>query len=593
MENFMNRRTLPGISCVMICFIFFIMNPAYADLKGIAKLDGFRGDLLVKSLGSWGVAPQHEMPLYTGDKIFTENGTGTILFHDGSVLDIQPNSVIRVVEHGEKDVRDRDIRVLLGKVRYKSGKTSKAKVKLISPMMLAGLTRTEVWFGTDGTNTYLKQISGSSEKIGNVIIGDVPDIKPLQTAKDLNFQASVKSRQIWKDYFAAKEELAGEKIATEVNAYKLKSRSDQVISLEGEQKRKKHIELMGRLSKYTASVCEENITENDAFANHADVSVTGKAKEAKQVVGKALSKSREVSDMSVSVKQEIASLEKQRLSRAERHEPLLLAFAGAGVSDIIRLLADRKGISSDRIRSLLMKSMLEYNSMYEKSAMAYMIIGDVYTSGIPGLSGDLADFESDAGEITSLAAQAFDKVKTYIRQATESKSDEERERYLILAEMNAELIAACASEMSLSCNLTEAIQLLRSETVGDETKQEAVIKALIQKKELSAQARQRIADIVRESESLTRRDELDNNRKKIREESEKIGSSNEVHENFFIRNMRRFSMILSGPVPPELNLNGDALIPGLPTDPDAGPPLEWDNILKDPPVTDSEPASPI
>ncbi len=590
MENFVNRRTLLSISCVML--IFFIANPAHADLKGIARLDGFRGEVLVKSLGSWGVAPQQEMPLYTGDKIFTENGTGTILFHDGSVLDIQPNSVIRVVEHGEKDVRERDIRVLLGKVRYKSGKTSKTKVKLISPMMLAGLTRTEVWFGTDGTRTYLKQVSGSSEKIGDIISGDVPDITQLQTAKDLNFQASVKSRQIWKDYFAAKEELAGEKIATEVNAYKLKSRSDQVISLEGEQKRKKHIDLMGRLSKYTASVCEENMTENDAFANHADFLVAGRAKEAKQVVGKALGKSREVSDMSASVKQEIASLEKQYLSRTERREPLMLAFAGAGFSDIIRILADRKDASADRIRSVLMKSMLEYNSMHEKSAMSYTIIGDVYTSGIPGLADELADFESDAGELTVLGAQAFEKVKTYIGQATDSKSDEERERYLALAEMNADLIAACASEMNLACNLTEAIQLLRSETVGDKTKKISVIKALIEEKKLSAQARQRIADTVRQSESdSVTQAQLDNNRKKIKEEADRIGTSTDVHENFFIRNMRRFSMILSGPVPPELNLNGDALIPGLP---DEGlPQLEWEDILKDPPVTDSEPASPI
>jgi len=55
-------------------------NPAHAGLKGIAALDSSKGRVMVKSLGSWGVAHQEGMGFYVGDKIVTKKKAPPVSF---------------------------------------------------------------------------------------------------------------------------------------------------------------------------------------------------------------------------------------------------------------------------------------------------------------------------------------------------------------------------------------------------------------------------------------------------------------------------------------------------------------------------------
>jgi len=181
---------------VISCILF--SGSAFAAVQGIAKLDSFSGGVMIKSLGKWGVEPKAEMILYSGDKIVTTDGYAKVLFNDGAQFGIQTNSNIRIFEKTEirgaifkKEIRKRDIQVMIGKIAFKSGVGSKTKTRLVSPTAVAALRGAAGEFGTDGENTNLNLSEGKSDNQGTMLKGNVPDITRDQAMRAPIQQASI------------------------------------------------------------------------------------------------------------------------------------------------------------------------------------------------------------------------------------------------------------------------------------------------------------------------------------------------------------------------------------------------------------------
>jgi len=490
------------------------------------------------------------------------------------------------VEVLRKEVKKRDIRVLLGKVRYKTGKVAETKVRLISPTLVAGLTRTDVWFGTDGKQTYLKHVKGTADCIGNVTEGDVPEITSEQAAKDPNFQASLNSRRIWKEYFEAKRDLEQQKIRTEADAYKSLSRSDRVVSI-AEVLTEAHLNLMGRLSKYAAEVSKENIAENTSLTSNASGTVARKAGRAISACRMSLNKTEKISELSKGLKQEtINLLEDQKISSADTNS--LLALSDTGIADagpvIIASGPDDKTDSD--ARHIHIKARFEYSSMHEKMAMGYMMYAEVFTTGTPELIQEIADLEDEVGNIVSLAKGAYESIGKYLRKTTTDLPRANLKR----AELNMDMLSACSANMSLLANTTEIIHIFRSEIVTSESARDALA-AIDDEKLASDEALRQISDIVKHAESGPRElSELDNDMEKVEQVLKKTESSNIIHQNSFFDTAIRASMILSGPVLPKLTLYGDTVLPGI--SPLRASKLPLDTILIEA-VIDLEPASPV
>jgi len=166
--------------------------PAYAADKAIAKLTGFSGMVLIKSQGKWGVQPEKDLPLYSDDKVVTRTGVAVITFDDGAVMEIKANSnlLIRETEDAAALARGvsavkRQVRLLMGKMFFKSGRSTSTNTTLETTTMVCGLRGTAGVLSIDAAGvTYLQFSEGGGDTIGNFIAGIAPDV-PAELA-DLN-----------------------------------------------------------------------------------------------------------------------------------------------------------------------------------------------------------------------------------------------------------------------------------------------------------------------------------------------------------------------------------------------------------------------
>jgi len=65
--------------------------------EGMAKVIGYSGDTVIKSLASYGLTTENAPVIHSGDKLVTsDNSSVEIVFRDGSLLIIEPNSMVRI-----------------------------------------------------------------------------------------------------------------------------------------------------------------------------------------------------------------------------------------------------------------------------------------------------------------------------------------------------------------------------------------------------------------------------------------------------------------------------------------------------------------
>lgn len=190
----MNRIIIrAGMTCLIFIFaVITLAVPGYCAEQGkaIAKLTSFSGTVLIKSQGEWGVEPEEGMPLYSDDKIVTRMGIATITFDDGAVMDIKANSnlLIRETEDstglaGSIGAVKRRLRLLVGKMLFRSGKDTRTSTTLETTTMVCGLRGTAGTLSIDAAGvTYLQFTEGGGDTVGNFIAGIAPDV-PAELAE--------------------------------------------------------------------------------------------------------------------------------------------------------------------------------------------------------------------------------------------------------------------------------------------------------------------------------------------------------------------------------------------------------------------------
>jgi len=193
MNRIISKRAIATglILFIMTLCLASLSVPAYSADKVIAKLTSFSGTVLIKSKGAWGVQPEKDLPLYSDDKIVTRMGIATVTFDDGAVIDIKANSnlLIRDTE-GTGTARElaavkRQLRLILGKMLFRSGKGTGVSTTLETTTMVCGLRGTAGTLSIDAAGvTYIQFTEGGGDTIGNFISGIAPDV-PAELA-DLN-----------------------------------------------------------------------------------------------------------------------------------------------------------------------------------------------------------------------------------------------------------------------------------------------------------------------------------------------------------------------------------------------------------------------
>ncbi len=140
----------------------------------IANITELTGEVMVRQQMKWKPVSKAPVPLYSGDKVVTQKGRASIKFRDGSHVDMDLDSNVKIAEKKKttgmifkKQVRERTVKVSLGKVWFKVNKTKGTKNTMKTPTMVAAIRGSLelVNVGLGGI-TQSKKIEGDIEETG-------------------------------------------------------------------------------------------------------------------------------------------------------------------------------------------------------------------------------------------------------------------------------------------------------------------------------------------------------------------------------------------------------------------------------------------
>jgi len=166
--------------------LLFVLAPhLYAEEEPVAVLAEVSGTVLINSRGSWGVKPEVNLPLYSGDRVVTRVGSVKVLFKDGAVLDIQKNSNLIIQEREQSrgvvqkvNFIERRVLLFLGKLNFKTGK-SNIETRFETTKAVIGIRGTAgiLSIGPDGKTYILFTEGGAKYLIGDFIRGVAPEVR--------------------------------------------------------------------------------------------------------------------------------------------------------------------------------------------------------------------------------------------------------------------------------------------------------------------------------------------------------------------------------------------------------------------------------
>ncbi|MDM8516317.1 MopE-related protein [Desulfobacterales bacterium HSG16] len=518
----MNKSTRFGVFIIMVAVISMLCyNSAFAESKGIARLDHYKGNVVIKSLGSWGAPVENGMPLYRGDKILTMDGSASISFHDKTTLEVLPNSVIRIVEAVEKkggvfknEKKRREIRMFIGKVKYKSGKIKNTSTLLISPTAVAALRGTDVGFGSDGNRGFIQLNEGKSDNAGDMIEGFVPDSTGKAVEKNEVYQSSMKAIQAFGKYSAVKISFERIRFKVEKGPYSEASRTDRVVAIKRKSRKYKsvryaegeYIQLLGSLLQYAKAGTEELIAENNAFQNTPEQLVAESSKEALNIAKKSIKVINSLITQSNELKKSFLSMKDEK-----------------GWNDKDRL-ANYK----------LMEAILEYSSTAEKMGLSQMLLVEHYTIAIFEAIEAASDLAAISIESAPLANDFKNKTQTYLDAMLSADDSKLGSNYYRLAEMTVAMVVGNAGVSTLAANALETL------FIGDKVRMEIIFKELWPALEARDGFIPSLGKI-EASESISKADE-----KQVAKMLQLVESSTHIF-NAFAMDFRRLSIVLSPP----------------------------------------------
>lgn len=418
-----NRAPIYWWVAMVMFLIFFCWDiSVYAAEKGIGYIHSFEKTPHLKSIGAWETIIQKGLPVYSGDKIFSGNGSIQIRFYDECVLTVFPNSIVRVVQSEgirRKRTLNRDIRVLIGKVKYENAKSSGTKVRIITPTALFSVS--------DGI-TVVSYQSQDSENIQPVVYStkpvldskgpmttvqketDVPDSYPETAKKDLNFQKTTAAIQMMKEYLEKKHRLEKVKNEHEGDTYQKKSRTDRVTLRDEKMDQKNfnersihyayedHLKLSGRLEEYAQASLKELIEENSTYSNNPELLFANYSKELKTKAEGTLNRLIELDGIIKKTQKELED-QKRLFDKAEK------------TKDKIAL-------------SYQMVATMETCSGNEKGMYAQTLVIEGLTVGTPSLKESFDFLEPYAKTINTFGGRYFiEDLNTYVKAVLETKEE--------------------------------------------------------------------------------------------------------------------------------------------------------------------------
>ncbi len=182
----MKPKKIQNTVFAIVCLTFLVLSsPLHAEEDPVAVLAEFTGTILINSRGSWGVKPEVNLPLYSGDRVVTRVGVAKVLFSDGAILDVKNNSNLIIEEREqtrgiEKKINyiERRVLLFLGKMNFKTGK-SNIETRFETTKAVIGIRGTAgiLSIGPDGQTYILFTEGGAKYLIGDFIKGVAPDVR--------------------------------------------------------------------------------------------------------------------------------------------------------------------------------------------------------------------------------------------------------------------------------------------------------------------------------------------------------------------------------------------------------------------------------
>ena len=177
----MRNGTKPSLFglLALVALLHLAGSHAFAS-EPLAQLTEFSGTVIVQSRGDWGVKPEKGLALYSNDKVVTRTGTAVVTFNDGAVVEIKANTNLLIEEQEKTGAVTRNLRLLLGKVLFKTGKASGTKTNLQTPTAVCGLRGTAgtLSIGVDGKSYINFTEGGTSFTVGDFLSGVAKDVPP-------------------------------------------------------------------------------------------------------------------------------------------------------------------------------------------------------------------------------------------------------------------------------------------------------------------------------------------------------------------------------------------------------------------------------
>ncbi len=185
------------LACALI---FALATPALSREEPVGKLTDFSGAVIIKSKGSWAAKPTLNQLLYSSDKVVTQLGRATITFNDGLVIKVANNSNLSIKEQVEKGTIKRRLRLILGKLSFKTGKSKNKRDTIFeTPTAVCAIRGTAGTLSVEWKGGKLQGKGTSTFADGSKYVGEFKNGKLLHEQGTLTLSDGSKYVGEWKN----------------------------------------------------------------------------------------------------------------------------------------------------------------------------------------------------------------------------------------------------------------------------------------------------------------------------------------------------------------------------------------------------------
>jgi len=158
------------IMLLTCALIFALATPVLSGEEPVGKLTDFSGAVIIKSKGS------------------TQLGKATIVFNDGLVIKVANNSNLLIKEQVEKKTVKRRLRLILGKLSFKTGKSKNKRETIFeTPTAVCAIRGTAGTLSVEWKGGKIQGKGTSTFADGSKYVGELKDGKLFHGQGTLTF----------------------------------------------------------------------------------------------------------------------------------------------------------------------------------------------------------------------------------------------------------------------------------------------------------------------------------------------------------------------------------------------------------------------